>query len=426
MDHTRSIVAYSDVAFAVGGPAALGAVLGLQLGPVFVVREAALLPLLTCGLAVAMMPALYIGLNLMATAPPPRAVITSVLRGLRAGGILLLGLAAPSAFLLGTTQSRWLVSWLGAAVLAAAMTAGLRVIHADLFGGAPLDRPKFQTAAVRGLGARDGDHRREVVLWHGRWLTERRDVMTTTTTTAGAAGNLAFTTIDALLRDHSAILARIQAGSRLAELARTMLLTIVVSCAVFGGAIGVYRGGVQILYGAVKLPLLMLLTAAVCTPVLSAVNAALDRPSHLRRDLALMLASMALGSLVLLAQAPLVLLAICVDATYHQVILVIVGCSALAGVASLVLLVRGIGSAHAVRADLAAVALLIVVAIVGAQMAWTLRPYAVRPRTPDTPFVRNLEGSLVEAIFQSSASARGNYSRESAPLPGASRSGGNR
>lgn len=224
--------------------------------------------------------------------------------------------------------------------------------------------------------------------------------------------------IDQLLRDRGAILARIRDDVELVELARTMLITIAVASAVFGAAIGMYRGGIQILYAAIKFPLLMLLTAAICAPSLSAFNSALDRPTSLRRDLALVLCALALGGLLLIAQAPLILLASSMSFEYHSVILLAFGCCAVAGLGSLTTLSRGVRMVFEPRHKSAVFALLMVFCVVGAQLAWTLRPYVVRPRSPDVPFVRNIEGSLLESVSTSVDSARGIYSREAAPLPG--------
>jgi hypothetical protein len=225
-------------------------------------------------------------------------------------------------------------------------------------------------------------------------------------------------TIDQLLRDRDGILARIRDDIQLVSLARVMLIAIVVSSAIFGAAIGTYRGGVQILYAAIKFPLLMVLTAAICAPSLSAFNAALDRPTSLRRDLALVLVSLALGGLLLVAQAPLLLLASSLEFSYHTVILMTFACCALAGLGSLMTLGRGVRAIFEARHKSAVFALLCVFCVVGAQLAWTLRPYVVRPRTPEVPFVRNIEGSLVEAVGTSFDSARGIYVRDAAPLPG--------
>src|SRR5688572_24850019 len=54
---------------------------------------------------------------------------------------------------------------------------------------------------------------------------------------------------------------------------RVLLLAILGGMAAFGVAVGFYRGGVQMLYAAIKLPLVVLLTAAVAMPALTALGA---------------------------------------------------------------------------------------------------------------------------------------------------------
>lgn len=224
---------------------------------------------------------------------------------------------------------------------------------------------------------------------------------------AGALG-----TIDTLLRDRAATLARIGRGESLADLVRTMLVTIAVSCAIFGAAVGMYRGGAQILYAAIKFPLVMLLTAAITAPCLTAFNAALDRPHALRRDVALVMLALGFGSLLLVAQAPILLLAALMECGYHTFILLTFGCAALAGLGSLLLLGRGVRVQSGRCAQITALALVSVLGVVGAQAAWTMRPYVVRPRTIEVPFVRPIEGSLIESVMGSSRSARGIYSND--------------
>jgi hypothetical protein len=227
---------------------------------------------------------------------------------------------------------------------------------------------------------------------------------------AGALG-----TIDTLLRDRAATLARIERGESLADLVRTMMVTIAVSCAIFGAAVGMYRGGVQILYAAIKFPLVMLLTAAITAPCLTAFNAALDRPHALRRDVALVMLALGFGSLLLVAQAPILLLAALLDCAYHKFILLTFGCAAVAGLGSLAVLGRGVRGQSGRHAQITALALVAVLAVVGAQVAWTMRPYVVRPRTTEIPFVRQIEGSLIEAVMGSSRSARGIYQEDEWP-----------
>lgn len=223
--------------------------------------------------------------------------------------------------------------------------------------------------------------------------------------------------VEALLRDRPALLSRIARGESLARLSRALLATTFVCAAVFGAAVGSFRGGRQALYAALKLPLVLLLSAAICAPALTAANAALDRRADLRRDLALLSTALALCALVLASEAPLVLLAVEHHLDYHAAALLLAATFAVAGAVALSFLARGL-AVEPQRRRLAAALVVAVFGAVVAQMAWTLRPWLVRPRDPSVTFVRDIDSSLFEAVRGSLDSARGVYHRDAAPLPG--------
>ena len=223
--------------------------------------------------------------------------------------------------------------------------------------------------------------------------------------------------IEQLLQDRATLYRAIDREQDSQAIMRAMLLTILVGAAAFGAAVGSYRGGIQTLYAGLKFPLVLLGTAAICAPVLTTLEMALGHPARWRRDLMLVAAAMAVGSLALVALAPLIVLGDVFAIEYHRFILLIGACFMLAGAAMLSTLRRGIGVLTRSLALGRTVALLSVFAIVGMQMSWTFRPYVVRPRAETVPFVRSLDGSLLEAIVTSWQSARGHYSRDQAPLP---------
>jgi len=223
--------------------------------------------------------------------------------------------------------------------------------------------------------------------------------------------------VELLLRDRTGLLGRIERGEALPGLARAAVVTCALGAAAFGASLGLHRGGWQVAFAGMKLPLVLLLTAAVCAPTLSALRAVIHGTANLQRDLALVLSALALSGLVLAALAPLVLLGVSLSAPYHGLALLVVGSCAIAGLAGLGLLVRGLRRMSGRAGYLVAVCLLPVFVLVGGQMAWTLRPYLVRPRTRRVPLVRSLEGSLLESLRVSARSARGRYVREYAPLP---------
>jgi hypothetical protein len=232
-----------------------------------------------------------------------------------------------------------------------------------------------------------------------------------TSTTSG------FFVIDQLLRDRKGLLARIDSGEDLAGLARTMILTIIASAFVFGAALGLLRGGTQIAFAAVKLPVVILLTAGLCTPLLCALRHVVVGHSEVRKDLALVLSSLALGSLVIAALAPIIMLAVSRGAGYHGLILLTVGCCVVGGVVGLSFFISGTKELAGGHRLLVVSITLLFVALVGIQMTWTFRPYLVRPRTEDVPLIRELEGSFFESVIVSVPSSFGVYRREFAPLP---------
>jgi hypothetical protein len=136
----------------------------------------------------------------------------------------------------------------------------------------------------------------------------------------------------------------------------------------------------------------------------------------LTADLALVITSLAYGALLLVACTPLILLGRAIDLSYHQMILSTVAMFSVAGAACLRMVTRALARETGPGRTSAVVGLCVVFALVGGQLAWSLRPYLLRPRTQEVPFLREAEGSLADAIGGAIRSARGIYTRDSAPL----------
>jgi hypothetical protein len=223
--------------------------------------------------------------------------------------------------------------------------------------------------------------------------------------------------IDLLLRNREVMLSRIRSGN-VGPIVRTMTATIAVAMAIVGAALGSYRGDVQIVYSAIKLPLVLLGTAALSAPALTAIGMALGRRARLAQDLALVMSALAYGSLLLCACTPLIMLGRAIDLSYHRMILATVVMFGIAGIASLKMVVHALSIERGPGWRSAIAGLCTVFILVGGQLSWALRPYLVRPRAQEVPFVRDVEDSLFDAIVNSSRSARGIYRRDEAPLPG--------
>jgi len=217
--------------------------------------------------------------------------------------------------------------------------------------------------------------------------------------------------LDLLLRDPDGFLRGLEVSAgddghhaSLSGLARTLLGAVGLAAGVFGAVVGAHRGALQALYCTVKIPLVLLVTLAVCAGPFVAFTRAADLPLRARAVIALALASCARFALVLLGLAPFVWLMEGWSLGYHRVILAVVAVCAVAGSFAARLLFGGLarGGARGIRVGLAFVT---VFALVGAQTSWILRPYIVRPRTERIPFVRALEGDFLDALRTSARSA---------------------
>ncbi|MFO0756527.1 MAG: hypothetical protein U0359_08560 [Byssovorax sp.] len=214
-----------------------------------------------------------------------------------------------------------------------------------------------------------------------------------------------------LLRDPAEIAAACREDRGLRAIVTTSLLSIVAGAAAFGGVIGSFRGGSQIVYAALKVPLALLVTLAVCVPAFHALSAGLGRVLPMRSIIALSLASAGRSALVLLALSPVLWLLFDRGLGYHSAALAASFAYALAGLAALGVLVRGLqeGAGRLITTF----SFIVLFFAVGGQTSWILRPYLVRPRTEQVPFLRAREGGFADSLYMSSRSARDIYDTSS-------------
>lgn len=213
--------------------------------------------------------------------------------------------------------------------------------------------------------------------------------------------------VSRLLRAPAEVAASCREDRDIRAITLTSLGAIALGSAVFGGVIGSFRGEAQILYAAIKVPLAMLITLALCVPAFHALAAVLGRPWPMRSIIALALASAGRSSLLLLAFAPVLWLLIDLGLAYHASSVAAGLAYAASGLAALGVLVRGIGAGQG--RGLTAVAFVAVFFAVGGQAAWILRPYLGRPSAKVVPFLRAPEGSFADALVRSCRSALGIY-----------------
>jgi hypothetical protein len=221
-----------------------------------------------------------------------------------------------------------------------------------------------------------------------------------------------FLVIERILRHRDDVWRQIGQEQRIGELLSQMLTSSTLSLACYGVVMGLWQfSPLQALASAIKLPLLFLLTLAICLPTLYLFNLVLGSTLSVRQALALVMTSITVTSVLTLAFAPISLFFLLTASDYEFFKLLNVAILGLTGFVGLGFLVDGVASlnhpspeaasgpppppppvaedeaakpaAQAKKANTPLVWLWIVLyGFVGTQLAWTLRPFFGDPNQP--------------------------------------------
>lgn len=163
---------------------------------------------------------------------------------------------------------------------------------------------------------------------------------------------------------------------------------------------GSWRGGPQIAFAALKLPLVTLGSLVLCVPAFYSISAVFGRPGSLRSAVSIMLVAGARFSLVLLAATPVVWLTVNLGASYDAVKLLAALAYALGGLAALGLILRALEPGPGRLATV--LTFVAVFLFIGGQTAWILRPYLGTPGHDEiTLFTQEHEGGLAYQLYVS-------------------------
>lgn len=239
--------------------------------------------------------------------------------------------------------------------------------------------------------------------------------------------------IERILRDPEQLWQEVYEERGLAELIQQMVTSSALSFATYGLIMGFSNGPLQALSSAVKLPLLFLLTLAICLPALYLFNMVFGGRMSVRQALSSVLVAITVTALLSLAFAPISLFfTLTAHNNYNFIKLINVSLLTLTGMIGTSYLVSGIQRINALavlppppvptffreddaelpppppplpvrKAETNTSMLLLTIwlaiyMIVGTQLAWTLRPFFGDPSAEFMLF-RHLEGSFYLNMF---------------------------
>lgn len=162
----------------------------------------------------------------------------------------------------------------------------------------------------------------------------------------------------------------------------SLVLLAMASMATYGACMGTFRvlDGDRwrlIVYGALKTPLLLLVTTLVVLPAFFVLNTAFGLREDFRQAMRGVLASQAALALTLMSLGPVTMLAYFSDVEHHQAVLFNAAMFTIATLVGQVVMLRWYGEliAREPKHRAMLIAWLILYAFVGMQTGWMLRPF---------------------------------------------------
>ena len=216
-----------------------------------------------------------------------------------------------------------------------------------------------------------------------------------------------FNVLMQLLRDRSNFLSEIENHKYIDKKIVSLLISSSLFLALYGAIIGSTHSALQTISSAIKLPALYLLTLLICLPTLYFMDVVLGSKRTFGQYLALLLASMAMMSVMLFGLAPVTLFfRLSINDYWFFLLLnvVFLGFTGVVGIrffySSMMNLIdkEKLGQAAKNRYKLIT-GWLFLFGFVGSQLGWTLRPFVGTPEEPFALF-REIESNFyIQVVY---------------------------
>jgi len=211
-----------------------------------------------------------------------------------------------------------------------------------------------------------------------------------------------FDTLSLFIRDRETVYGNIKNETNLREYAITAILATTISSALYGATMGLYAGGFQILFDAAKIPMLLLISLFVSLPTFFVLNGILGGELSFKQMSVLFMISVTVMSVMMIAFLPVTLFFTLTTpertfVAYGFTVLLNVLFFAISGATAVIYLMNGFNKIHGENKKWVPAMLIgsAVLAFVGTQLAWVMRPYFHTSLT----FVAPPEGNFYIALF---------------------------
>ena len=153
-------------------------------------------------------------------------------------------------------------------------------------------------------------------------------------------------------------------------------ILILICTMLFGATLGVFAKGPQIMYDALKIPILWLVTLYITLPIIFIVDVMLENKITFSQTSVLLLLGFTTASIVLIAFTPLILFFIISAPDYNFITLLTIVISGFAGFFGIISILSSSRRFHKNKTwNPSLIIGSFIIFFVGTQLAWTLRPF---------------------------------------------------
>lgn len=213
-------------------------------------------------------------------------------------------------------------------------------------------------------------------------------------------------TLTSILQDRETFVREVSEGVDLKRKLIDLNVIAAISFAIYGAIIGSQHSLLQAISSAIKLPILFLLTAAICMPTLFIFSSFFGSKRSLLQNFVLLAMGTAMIGVAMVGFAPITVFFSITSRNYEFFKLLNVGFFAIAGILGVLFFYRMYGQLTDENPTTAGsrktflLLWLLLYALVGTQLGWTLRPFFGSPGLP-FEVVRQVGGNFYLDILHS-------------------------
>ncbi len=148
-------------------------------------------------------------------------------------------------------------------------------------------------------------------------------------------------TVESVLKNRNQLFANIHDDRSTKSYFIDLQVAIFLFAFIYGASMGLYSGGIQVLFTAIKIPLLLFLTLYICLPTFYVLDSLLGGALSFRQMLIILLAGFTIMATILLAFLPVSLFFLLTTADYTFVVILNVAVFALGGIGAIIYFLQG-------------------------------------------------------------------------------------